>query len=307
MKKLSLLGMLFAATICNAQVVLWNGDDKESNSDGGFWNRADPTVVEDDGNKCLKVTLRGNPGGWDQEHHNAALPIGDADIKGLRRVTFRLKMADKHNVMVQLEGKDGAYNAKRIFWYDTPNEWQVMVYEFALGPESEKITETGSNVLAIWPYEETAEGEGKTVYIDDIKVEGPMVNDRAVRALPDNSLTGEVVVTGVIGKGTYQNTWSGDWHTEAYDDWALLAAKLAPTATKLDISGAGRWDEDLNVIKAKCPNIVIVTETTGIQTVKQNSSLNGKKGERYSVFGVRMNGNAQNGLYIQDGKKYFGK
>ena len=307
MKKLSLLGMLFAATICNAQVVLWNGDDKELNSDGGFWNRADPTVVEDDGNKCLKVTLRGNPGGWDQEHHNAALPIGDADIKGLRRVTFRLKMADKHNVMVQLEGKDGAYNAKRIFWYDTPNEWQVMVYEFALGPESEKITETGSNVLAIWPYEETAEGEGKTVYIDDIKVEGPMVNDRAVRALPDNSLTGEVVVTGVIGKGTYQNTWSGDWHTEAYDDWALLAAKLAPTATKLDISGAGRWDEDLNVIKAKCPNIVIVTETTGIQTVKQNSSLNGKKGERYSVFGVRMSGNAQNGLYIQDGKKYFGK
>lgn len=307
MKKLSLLGMLFAATICNAQVVLWNGDDKELNSDGGFWNRADPTVVEDDGNKCLKVTLRGNPGGWDQEHHNAALPIGDADIKGLRRVTFRLKMADKHNVMVQLEGKDGAYNAKRIFWYDTPNEWQVMVYEFALGPESEKITETGSNVLAIWPYEETAEGEGKTVYIDDIKVEGPMVNDRAVRALPDNSLTGEVVVTGVIGKGTYQNTWSGDWHTEAYDDWALLAAKLAPTATKLDISGAGRWDEDLNVIKAKCPNIVIVTETTGIQTVKQNSSLNGKKGERYSVFGVRMNGNAQNGLYIQNGKKYFGK
>lgn len=307
MKKLSLLGMLFAATICNAQVVLWNGDDKELNSDGGFWNRADPTVVEDDGNKCLKVTLRGNPGGWDQEHHNAALPIGDADIKGLRRVTFRLKMADKHNVMVQLEGKDGAYNAKRIFWYDTPNEWQVMVYEFALGPESEKITETGSNVLAIWPYEETAEGEGKTVYIDDIKVEGPMVNDRAVRALPDNSLTGEVVVTGVIGKGTYQNTWSGDWHTEAYDDWALLAAKLAPTATKLDISGAGRWDEDLNVIKAKCPNIVIVTETTGIQTVKQNSGLNGKKGERYSVFGVRMNGNAQNGLYIQDGKKYFGK
>lgn len=307
MKKLSLLGMLFAATICNAQVVLWNGDDKELNSDGGFWNRADPTVVEDDGNKCLKVTLRGNPGGWDQEHHNAALPIGDADIKGLRRMTFRLKMADKHNVMVQLEGKDGAYNAKRIFWYDTPNEWQVMVYEFASGPESEKITETGSNVLAIWPYEETAQGEGKTVYIDDIKVEGPMVNDRAVRALPDNSLTGEVVVTGVIGKGTYQNTWSGDWHTEAYDDWALLAAKLAPTATKLDISGAGRWDEDMNVIKAKCPNIVIVTETTGIQTVKQNSSLNGKKGERYSVFGVRMNGNAQNGLYIQDGKKYFGK
>jgi len=75
--------------------VLWNGDDKEIGSDGGFWNRADPTVVEEEGNKCLKVTLKGNPGGWDQEHHNAALPVGDADFKGLRRITFRLKMAEK--------------------------------------------------------------------------------------------------------------------------------------------------------------------------------------------------------------------
>ena len=29
--------MLFAATVCNAQVVLWDGTDKEVGSDGGFW------------------------------------------------------------------------------------------------------------------------------------------------------------------------------------------------------------------------------------------------------------------------------
>ena len=46
----------------------------------------------------------------------------------------------------------------------------------------------------------------------------------------DNSLTGEVKVTGVIGKGTYQCTWDGDWHSEAYDDYALLAKKLAGIA-----------------------------------------------------------------------------
>jgi hypothetical protein len=306
MKKLLLMATVFAATVCNAQVVLWDGEDKEVGSDGGFWNRADPTVVDDNGNKCLKVTLKNNPGGWDQEHHNAALPVGDANLKGLRRVTFRLKMADKHNVMVQLEGKDGAYNAKRICWYDTPNEWQVMVYEYAVGPENEKITDTGNNVLAIWPFEETADGEGKTIYIDDIKVEGPMVNDMGVRAMPDNSLTGDVVVTGVIGKGTYQNTWDGDWHSEAYDDYAVLASKLAADALTLDVRGTGRWNEDWDVIRAKCPGITIILtdeDMTAISSVRHSHS---KKNEVYDLQGRRVAQPAK-GLYISDGKKKLAK
>ena len=295
MKKVFLLGMLFAATVCNAQVVLWNGEDKEVGSDGGFWPRAEPTVIDQDGNKCLKVTLQANPGGWDQEHHNAALPVGDADFKGLRRITFRIMMPEKHNVMLQLEGKDGAYNENRIFWYDTPNEWQVMTYEFAAGPNNEKITDTGNNVLAIWPYEETAQGEGKTIYIDDIQLEGPMAGDVAVRTLADNSLDGEVTITGTIGKGNYQNTWEGDWHPEAYDDFALLAAKLAPTATKLDVQGAGIWEADWDVIKEKCPGISIVTKegTVGISAVstQQASTV-------YSLSGVRMAEPTAKGIYI---------
>jgi hypothetical protein len=219
MKKLFLMATMFAATVCNAQVVLWDGEDKELGSDGGFWNRADPTVVEDNGNKCLKITLKANPGGWEQEHHNAALPIGDANFKGLRRVSFRIKMADKHKVMVQLEGKEGAYNLHRIFWYDTPNEWQTMEYEFGVGPDNDKVGDETNNVIAIWPYEETAEGEGKEVFIDDIQLEGAMVNDIAVRTLEDGSLTGNVVVTGFIKKGNYQNTWDGDWHSEDFYDY----------------------------------------------------------------------------------------
>ena len=223
MRKLFLLGMLFAATTSFSQVILWNGDDKEVGSDGGFWNRAEPTVVEEDGNKCMKFTLKANPTGWADEHHNAALPVGDVDFKALRRLTMRLKMADAHNVLVQLEGKDGAYNAERIAWYDGGNGWQVLVYEFAAGPEFNKITDSGNNVLAIWPFEKTAGGEGKTFYVDDIKLEGPMVNDKGILACADNSLTGEVKATGTIGKGTYQCTWDGDWHPLSYDDYALLA------------------------------------------------------------------------------------
>ena len=62
MKKILFMAAMFAATVCNAQVVLWNGEDKDIDTDGGFWNRADPTVVDDNGNKCLKVTLKANPG-----------------------------------------------------------------------------------------------------------------------------------------------------------------------------------------------------------------------------------------------------
>jgi hypothetical protein len=234
-----------------------------------------------------------------------ALPVGDANFKGLRRVTFRMKMAEKHNVMVQLEGKDGAYNAKRICWYDTPNEWQVMVYEYAVGPENEKITDTGSNVLAIWPFEETNQGEGQTIYIDDIKVEGPMVNDMGVRTLADNSLTGDVVVTGTIGKGTYQNTWDGDWHPETYDDFALLAAKLAADAKTLDVSNAAVWEADWDVIKAKCPNIEIRTNTeSGFSTLlKDLQKKQTTDGQIYNLAGQRMGSQPVKGIYIQNGKK----
>jgi len=305
MRKLFLLGMLFAATTSFSQVILWNGDDKEADSDGGFWNRADPTVVEENGNKCMKFTLKANPGGWDQEHHNAALPVGDADFKDLRRITFRIKMADKHNVMLQLEGKDGAYNAKRVFWYDTPNEWQVMVYEYAAGPDSEKITDTGNNVLAIWPYEETSQGEGKTFFIDDIKVEGPMVNGKGILSVPDNSLTGEVKVTGTIGKGTYQCTWDGDWHPLPYDDYALLASKLATGATVLNVSEAARWDEDWDVIKAKCPGITIITDATGIRQLNNTDSHADNK--VYTLSGQLCTNTSAKGIYIVNGKKVIRK
>ena len=259
MKKVFLLAMLFAATVCNAQVVLWDGTDKEVGSDGGFWNRADPTVVEEEGNMIMKFTLKANPGGWDKEHCNAGLPLGDANLKGLRRLTMRVKMDINHNVLVRLV-KDGSYSTGRLFWCGTENEWNILTFEFAAGPDNEKITDTDNTVLEIWPFEDGGDAlanVGKTIYIDDIKMEGTMVNDMGILSCADNSLTGEVKVTGVIGKGTYQCTWDGDWHSEAYDDYALLAKKLAPTATVLDVSEAGRWDEDWTAIQAKCPGIVI--------------------------------------------------
>lgn len=262
-KQLLTLFLMLAASTASAQIVLWNGDDKETGTDGGFWNRADPTVIEDGSNKCLKATLKANPGGWDQEHHNIALPVGDADFKGLRRLTFRMKMEDKHNVMVQLEGKDGAYNVKRIFWYDTPGEWQTMVYEYSVGPDEDKITDTSNNVIAIWPYEETADGEGKTIYIDDIQLEGPMLKDgAAIRTLADGSLTSkQVEITGSLSKGKYQCTWDGDWHTVDYDDYSLLLSKLSADVCFLNLTGAAVADGDGPQLRTKNPNLLILSPT----------------------------------------------
>lgn len=262
-KQLLTLFLMLAAVTASAQIVLWNGNDWEPGSNGGFWNRADPTVIEDGSNKCLKATLKANPGGWDQEHHNIALPVGDADFKGLRRLTFRMKMEDKHNVMVQLEGKDGAYNVKRIFWYDTPGEWQTMVYEYSVGPDEDKITDKNNNVIAIWPYEETADGEGKTIYIDDIQLEGPMLKDgAAIRTLADGSLTSkQVEITGSLSKGQYQCTWDGDWHTVGYDDYSLLLSKLSADVCFLNLTGAAVADGDGPQLRTKNPNLLILSPT----------------------------------------------
>ena len=256
-----MLVFAMAAMTAQAQVVLWNGTDKEVGSDGGFWGRAEPTVVEEGGNKFMKFTLKANPGGWADEHHNAALPVGDVDFKALRRLTMRLKMTDAHNVLVQLEGKGNAYNAERIAWYDGGDGWQVLVYEFAAGPDFDKITDDGTNALSIWPYEKTAAGEGKTFYIDDIQLEGPMVNGSGIRALADGALTGAVTLTGLMGKGNYQCTWEGDWHNVSYDDYVMLNSKLSSGITSVDATGATLNDFDADQFFYKNVNNVLYAPT----------------------------------------------
>ena len=304
MKKIFLLGMLFVSTVCNAQVVLWDGTDKELGGDGGFWNRAEPTVVDEEGNKFMKFTLKANPGGWDKEHCNFALPLGDVDFKALRRMTMRVKMAVNHNVLVKIvKDGDGGYNTGRRFFCGTPNEWNILTFEWAVGPDNDKIVDTGNTVLEIWPFEDgndALSNVGQVVYIDDIKFEEPMVNGKGIRFYPDNSLAAEVKVTGVIGKGKYQNTWVSPWKEETYDDYALIAQKLAPTATKLDVSEAGRWDEDWSAIQAKCSGINIVTDATSIDGIKTQETS--AEGEYFNLNGQRV-AHPNKGLYIVNGKK----
>ena len=150
MKKLLLtLVTLVTATAASAQIVIWNGEDKTVDSDGGFWWRSNPKVVEEGSNKCLQTTLKSEGNDW--EMHNIAIGLGEVNFKGLRRITLKMKMAYTDNVKVKL-GKDGdgGYTYERIFYYGTANTWQTLVFEYGLGADN--ITDTGNTYLEIWPF-----------------------------------------------------------------------------------------------------------------------------------------------------------
>ena len=265
MRKLFLLGMLFAATTGFSQIVIWNGEDKELGSDGGFWGRADATVEEEGGNKCLKITTKANPnpGGWANEHFNAHLPFS-ADFKGLRRLSFRIKMEPEHNVLLKL--KHGSAEAHRLFYYGGGNTWQKLNFEFSVGPNKDNIADNPSDCwLEIWPFEDNegthaAGNVGKVIYIDDIQVEGPMVGGSAIRTLADDALTDQqVIVTGSLSKGKYQCTWDGDWYNVDFDDYTTLTSKISADVCFLNLTGAAVADGDGPQLRTKNPNLLILS------------------------------------------------
>ena len=263
MKKLILtLVTLVTATAASAQIVIWNGEDKN----GGFWDRADPTVVDDEGNKCLKITTKAKTGDWENEHFNAHLPLSGVDFKGLRRLSFRIKMEPEHNVLLKL--KHGTAEAQRLFYYNGGNTWQKLIFEFSVGYNNEDVADTDTSdgcYLEIWPFEDNndthANGNiGKVIFIDDIQLEGPMVNGSAIRTLGDNDLTDQqVIVTGSLSKGEYQCTWDGPWHSVAYDDYATLTSKISADVCFLNLTGAAVSDGDGPQLRTKNSNLMILS------------------------------------------------
>ena len=263
-KQLLMLAVAMAAMTAPAQIVVWNGEDKVVGTNGGFWNRADPTVVEEGGNKCLKITTKAKTGEWDNEHFNAHLDFS-ADFKGLRRLSFRIKMEPEHNVLLKL--KHGSAEAHRLFFYSGGNTWKKLNFEFSVGPNKDDITDNpGGCWLEIWPFEDNAGTHaagnvGKDIYIDDIQLEGPMVGGSAIRTLADGALTDQqVIVTGSLSKGQYQDTWSGGpWVNKDFDDYTTLTSKISADVCFLNLTGAAVADGDSPQLRTKNPNLLILS------------------------------------------------
>ena len=263
-KQLLMLAFAMAAMTAPAQIVVWNGEDKVVDTNGGFWNRADPTVVEEGGNKCLKITTKAKTGDWDNEHFNAHLPFS-ADFNGLRRLSFRIKMEPGHNVLLKL--KHGSAEAHRLFYYGGGNTWEKLNFEFSVGPNKDDIADNPDDCwLEIWPFEDNAGTHdagnvGKVIYIDDIQVEGPMVGGSAIRTLADGALTDQqVIVTGSLSKGQYQDTWSGGpWVNKDFDDYTTLTSKISAGVCFLNLTGAAVADGDSPQLRTKNPNLLILS------------------------------------------------
>ncbi|MBQ8065554.1 MAG: hypothetical protein IJ144_03070 [Prevotella sp.] len=309
MKKFFLLATLFATTVCNAQTVLWDGEDESvtsRNQFGGWWDRGNPSVVENpekDGintsEKCLKFTMTGNDFG--QKH--VALPFRDwmtPDLQGNRRFSFMIKKAQNENVKVEVsDPTNGANNywEKTAAWYGGAGKWQKVVLDFSTNVNMNDYP----GVFAI-EAQTVSVDEPQDVYIDNVVIEPmPMVSGKKLADIEDNSLTGNVVVTGSLMRGDCQNA-NDNWFRVDYDDFAILKDKLAATAVSLDLRGVILKDQYFDQIQEKCPEIKIILtddDITGIQAVTTAPQV----AHTYFDLQGRRVAHPENGLYILHGKK----
>lgn len=310
MKKTTILtALLMASTTMSAQTILWDGEDEaitSRNDNAGWWDRGNPMLVdnpEKDGintsAKCLKFTMTGNDFG--QKH--VALPFRDwiiPDLQGNRRFSFMIRKAVNENVKVEISdptnGVDN-YWEKTAAWYGGDGKWQKVVLDFS--------TNTGMNdfpgVMAIEAQTASVDAP-QDVYIDNVVIEAmPMVGETPLKDVADNSLTGNVKVTGSLMRGDCQNA-NGDWFRVDYDDFALLKDKLAADVTTLDVRGVTLKDPYWDQIQEKCPGITIITDGESITTVISTAIEHASSSKRYDLQGRQLACPAK-GLYIQDGKK----
>ncbi len=306
---------LFLMTATYAQTVLWDGEDTSItslNANAGWWDRGNPSLVdnpETDGinpsAKCLKFTMTGNDFG--QKH--LALPFRDwmnaekgnqLNLNGNRRFSLMVKKAVNDNVLIELSdptnGVDN-YWQKTAAWYGAEGKWQKVVLDFSTNdglndfPGVFAITAQTGDVTA-----------NQDVYIDNIVVEPvPMVGGVPLKDIPNESLTGEVKLTGSLMRGDCQNA-NNDWFRVDYDDFAILKDKLSPNAVSLDLRGVILKDAYYDQIQEKCPNITIYTDEGTITGIEQVHFTTAKK-ETYTLTGLRVSGAHQKGVYVVGGKK----
>lgn len=225
MKKLSIIfASILAASSAFAATTIWNGDDSEVNTSGGWWDRCQPKVIEEDGNKVLQFTIYKEGKGVssnDWEQNNIAR--GWDGMTSHKRFSFRIKRATTGNIQLALE-LDGQADQILAQWYDTPGEWKTMVYDF----NSIVTAEKSKNIRIMCHIEDSsvADDATETVLIDDIQVE-----DAPLATLNDGVYT----LTGFWAKGETSNT-TANWEKVYFDDFATL--KTTKDITAVDASQA---------------------------------------------------------------------
>lgn len=257
MKKITLIALAIMASATSfAQTILWSGEDKELNTDGGMWNRCSPTVVnnpvKDDVNgseRCLQFTINGN----NPDYENRAIAWGLGENNGIyqdRVLSLKIKKVKEGNVKIDLECSDGShvYTAK---WYDGGDKWQKLYFAFP----NDKLF---NNPKAITIFANNdPEGE-QVVYIDDIMLEAQPMVDGKVLSEVDN-ISGNVNLTETWLNFTCKNPV--DWTDITYNNYQDFNNKSANTLTSVDITGADAHDVDIDKF-FKNPNTIVYANDT---------------------------------------------
>ncbi len=252
------------ATAMTAQnsTMLWDGEDYNIDTQGGCWPDGSPNVVANPdktgintSNKCLhfKMTNSGK---------TVKIPFRDwmtgdnrVLLNGRKRISLMIRKAVDENVMIELSdpttGGASGYWHRAATWYSGNGQWQKVVFDFST---HDYFNDPG--VVAITA--QTADVSGsQDVYIDNVMVEDlPYANGMKLSEVPFGSLSGAITLTGLWMHGKCSKVVDNTWTEFTYDDFELLASKLAPGVTSVDMRGAdvrGAY----NVFAGINPNMLI--------------------------------------------------
>lgn len=256
MKKVFTLCVAIMASVATfAQTILWDGEDKDLGTDGGFWDkRCERKVVENpDKNginssvKCLEFKITGN------EWNNGSAAIGLNTSSFLsKRMSLMIKKDYNSNVRIEIKCNDAI--KKVAAWYGGSGAWQKLYFDFSTNGVEGNPTE-----ITIFPTTDAVDRE-QTIYLDNIQIEdAPKVNDNLLSANTDN-LEGVIKLSGTWLKGVCQNTDASEWKEFKYNDFTTLASKISDNPTNIDMRGCIVKDADINAMRGNNSNILVYAD-----------------------------------------------
>ena len=255
MKKVFTLCVAIMASVATfAQTTLWKSEDKDVNTDGGFWDRCSSKVVENPlkkgvntSDKCLQFEITSNE--W--EHGSAAMSLNSPSFES-KRISLMIKK--DYNSNVRIEIKCNNVIKKVAAWYGGSGAWQKLYFDFSTNGVEGNPTE-----ITIFPTTDAVDGK-QTIYLDNIQIEdAPKVNDNLLSPNTDN-LEGVIKLSGTWLKGVCQNADDSKWKEVDYNDFATLANKLSNKPANIDMRGCIVKDADINAMRGDNSNILVYAD-----------------------------------------------
>ena len=256
MKKVFTLCVAIMASVATfAQTTLWDGEDKDLETDGGFWDKRceQKVVVNPDKNgintsdKCLQFKITGN------EWNNGSAAIGlDCPSFESKRISLMIKKDNNSNVRIEI--KCNNVIKKVATWYGGSGTWQKLYFDFSTNGVEGNPTE-----ITIFPTTDAVDGE-QTIHLDDIQIEeAPKVNGTVLSTITDKNLEGVIKLSGTWLKGVCQNA-DGEWQKVEYNDFTTLANKLSNKPANIDMRGCIVKDADINAMRGNNSNILVYAD-----------------------------------------------